>query len=372
MKIALVHDYLAQDGGAERVLRALHRLWPEAPIFTLFHQHGAVEGLDQADIRESYVARMPFGRTKYQWYLPIMPQAFESFDLQDFDIVISSTSAFAKGILTSPESVHICYCHTPTRYLWTDTHEYISDLRYGPLIKLALPRLIHRLRTVDRASADRVDMFVANSDTVARRIAKYYRQSSEIIFPPVDIVSSRKIKVQEVGDYFVSGGRLVPYKRFDIIVEAFNRLGKPLKIFGDGPEYVSLKRQARENITFVGRIADAEKMSLMAHAQAFIHPQLEDFGITPVESMAVGRPVIGYGKGGITETVIPEVTGILFARQSWDMLYEAVREFEKKTWDTDRIKAHATQFSEEIFATRMQDIVSRAHTTRHTRTYIQS
>ena len=278
MKIALVHDYLSQDGGAERVLAAFHELWPEAPIFVLFHDKGKIPYFSKAEIRESFLGRLPGVRRHYQWYLPWMPLATERHNLHDFDVVLSSTSAFAKGVLTRPDTVHISYCHTPTRYLWTDTHEYIADLKYSPLVKAFLPRLIHRLRLWDRMSVDRVDYFIANSRTVQARIHKYYRRDSEVVYPPVDV---EKFFISErLGDYFVTGGRLVPYKRMDLVVQVFNRLRLPLKIFGDGSESARLRAMALPNIEFLGRISDAEKAKLLSRALAFIHPQVEDLGIT--------------------------------------------------------------------------------------------
>lgn len=355
MKIALVHDYLAQDGGAEQVLRRLHQMWPEAPIFTLFHRPGSVSGFEHAEIRESYLARLPLGRTKYQWYLPLMPGAFESFDFSGFDVVISSTSAFAKGIITPPGTVHICYCHTPTRYLWTDTAEYIADLKYPKIIKLILPRVMHRLRMIDRLQAERVEVFIANSKTVQQRIQKYYHRDSTVVFPPVMV--EKGVIAHPIDEYFISGGRIVPYKRFDLIVETFNRMPhRKLIIFGDGPALNELKKRARSNITFVGKISDDEKIKLLSRAQAFIHPQLEDFGITPIESMSCGRPVIAYGKGGARETVVPGVTGVLFEEQSWNVLFEIIESFDPTAWNPETIRAHAQMCATSVFETRMRQI----------------
>ena len=347
MKIALVHDYLSQDGGAERVLRAFHELWPEAPIFVLFAQKGKVAGFDRAKIKESFLALLPFGRTKYQWYLPLMPLAVEKYQLHEFDIVLSSTSAFAKGVLTRPGALHISYCHTPTRYLWTDTHEYIADLSYNRIIKALLPPLLHRLRLWDKMSVDRVDHFIANSDTVRARIQKYYRRDSDIIYPPV--ATSNFFVSPEVGDYYVTGGRMVPYKRFDLVVRVFNRLGWKLKVFGDGPALEDLKKIAKSNIEFVGRVNDADKAILMSGARAFIHPQVEDLGITALEAMAAGRPVIAYGVGGATETVIPQKTGLLFHEQNWESLYEILRDFDYTAWNPQSIRDWAERFDENRF-----------------------
>ena len=355
MKVALVHDYLSQDGGAERVLKAFTEIWSEAPIFVLFHDKNKMQGFEHADIRQSFISKLPFGKTKYQWYLPWMPFATEHHNLHDFDEVISSTSAFAKGVLTRPVTLHISYCHTPTRYLWTDTHEYIADLNYNRVVKALLPRLIYKLRIWDKMSTDRVDHFVANSDTVRGRIEKYYRRSSDIIYPPVNVDSF--FISQDVGDYFVTGGRMVPYKRFDLVVQAFNRLKLPLKIFGDGPERERLARIAKDNIEFVGRIDEAEKATLLSHARAFIHPQVEDLGITPIESMASGRPVIAYGVGGVTETVMPGKTGLFFYDQTWESLVDVLLRFEYMTWDSELIRERAKHFDVLEFKDKMKKYV---------------
>src|SRR3989344_102140 len=320
MKIALVHDYLAQDGGAERVLQAFHEIWPEAPIFVLFYDKSKMPRFSNLDIRESFIAKIPGGRDHYQWFLPFMPVATERHNLHDFDIVLSSTSAFAKGVLTRPETMHISYCHTPTRYLWTDTHEYIADLKYNAVVKSLLPRLIHRMRIWDKMSVDRVDQFI--------------------------------------GNYFVSGGRIVKYKRFDLIVEVFNRLRYPIKIFGDGPELENLKNIALPNIEFLGKITDKEKADLLSQSKAFIHPQVEDLGITQIEAMASGRPVIAYPVGGASETVIPGVTGVFFKEQTWESLLDAVLNFDANVWNSKIIKNHAEKFSSIYFKERIEKYIN--------------
>lgn len=356
MKLALVHDYLAQDGGAERVLQAMHEVWPAAPIFVLFYDRARVPQFARATVHESFIARLPWGRKKYQWWLPLMPMATEKHNLHEFEVVISSTSAFAKGVLTRPETLHLSYCHTPTRYLWTDTHEYIAELKHSRLIKAFLPRLIHRLRLWDKMSADRVDYFIANSDTVRQRIAKYYRREADIIYPPVDTHQFQL--APELGNYFAAGGRLVPYKRFDLLIQVFNRLRWPLKIFGTGPDFEPLRAAARANIQFLGRIDDDAKARLLAQAKAFIHPQVEDLGITPIESMAAGRPVIAYPAGGATETVIPGLTGVFFKAQTWESLLDAVLHFDERAWDPARIREHAQRFSAANFKDRIQRYVA--------------
>lgn len=357
MRVALVHDYLSQDGGAERVLLTLQAMWSNAPTYVWFYNKENFAGtFEGKDIRTSFIQNLPFGVSHYQWYLPLLPMATERHDLSDFDVVISSASSFAKGIITRPDTLHICYCHTPTRYLWTDTHEYIERLPYNALIKkLVIPPVISRLRLWDQLSTTRVDHFVANSRTVAARIWKYYRRESTVIYPPValDYFSI----APTIEDYFVTGGRLVPYKKFDLVIKVFNRLKWPLKIFGTGPELAHLREMARPNIEFLGKISDQEKAALLARAQAFIHPQIEDFGITPIESMATGRPVIALAKGGACETVIPNKTGVFFHRQTWEDLLDTVLHFDPARFDPEHIRTHALQFGAEKFEKKMRRLV---------------
>ncbi len=356
MRIALVHDYLSQDGGAERVLKAMHEMWPSAPIFVLFHDKKKLPDFENADVRESFLARLPGGRSQYQWYLSWMPLATESHNLKNFDVVLSTSSVFAKGVITSPNTLHISYCHTPPRFLWADNYQYVEDLPHNKLIKSFLPRLIHKLRIWDRLSVDRVDHFIANSQTVQNRIAKYYRREADIIEPPVDV--HHFTPSSNIGNYFVAGGRLVPYKRINMVVQVFNRLKYPLKIFGIGPELEKLKNFAKPNIEFLGRISDQTKAELLSHARAFIHPQLEDFGITPIEAMASGRPVIAYGGGGATETVVAGETGSFFSEQTWESLLDAVLNFNHASWDQYKIREHAERFGVDRFKHLISDYVS--------------
>jgi len=355
MKVAIVHDYLSQDGGAEKVLKALHEVWPEAPIFVLFHDQEKINYLQNADIRETWMKHLPFVKKYFQWFLPLMPIATEQHRLENFDVVISSSSVFAKGVITSPSTIHISYCHTPPRFLWGDGNNYLSDLKTGRFIKFALPAINHHLRIWDKLSTDRVDFFIANSKTVQNRIKKYYRRDSEVIFPPVE---TERFEIhQKNGGYFVTGGRLVPYKRIDLAIKVFNRLGLPLKIFGIGPEYKYLKKIAKNNIQFYGRITEREKTQLIGHALAFIHPQKEDFGITPIEAMAAGRPVIAFDQGGAKETVIDQETGVLFKEQTWESLFEAVLNFNPNDFDSKKIKQHAEKFAANNFKTQILNFV---------------
>jgi len=356
--IALVHDYLSQDGGAEKVLEVLQDIWPLAPTFVLFADFKRIPRFKGKDIRTSFLQKAPLIKSKFQWYLPLMATATESYDLSPFDIVISDTSAFAKGVLTRHDALHLCYCHTPTRYLWSDTHSYIEELRVPRFIKSALPLFLSLLRIWDRQAANRVDVFIANSQTVQARIKKYYGRDSIVIPPPVD--TDRFFISDKPKTFFLTGGRLVAYKRYDLVIEACNRTGLPLKIFGTGPVEASLRRQAKKNIEFVGRVSMEEQANLYANAKAFIHPQEEDFGITPIESMASGRPVIAYNKGGATETVIEGLSGELFDEQSWEELADHLIRFDEQRYDSQKIRAHALTYSKEMFEKRLQEYVKQS------------
>lgn len=348
MKIALVHDYLIQDGGAERVLLALHELYPEAPIFTLFHRadlsHPSFRG---ADIRPSPLNRWPFARSHYAWYLPLMAQAVENFDLSAFDLVISSSSSFAKGVIVAPQSTHVCYCHTPTRFLWQERHGYVNELPQPQLIKSLLPSFLHGLRQWDRLAAERPDVVLTNSRTSQERIRRYYHRASSVIPPPVD-VSSIPLSAH-AGSYWLAGGRFVGYKRFDLIVRAFAKLNLPLKIFGNGPEEAKLRAMAGPKTEFLGRIDERTKIDLYGRAIAFLHPQVEDFGITAVEVMAAGKPVIAFGKGGATETIIDGINGQFLETQCWEDIGNAVIRFDPSRYQPHLIRAQAEPFAKEKF-----------------------
>jgi glycosyltransferase involved in cell wall biosynthesis len=357
MKVALIHDHLVQDGGAENMLKVFQDMFPDAPTFTLLYNKKAVsKDFLNKDIRTSFLQRMPFALKKYQWYLPFMPSATESYDLTEFDLVISSSSAFAKGVITMPKTKHICYCHTPTRYLWTDTHSYVSNLRLPKFIKRILPLVLSRLRVWDQLAGDRPDFYLANSKTVQDRITKYYRRDSEILYPPVDLDAFNP-KEKPGGDYFLAGGRLVAYKRFDLVIKAFNRLGIPLKIFGIGPELDNLKKLARKNIELMGYVSDEERAELYRGAKAFINPQVEDFGITPVEAMASGTPVIALKAGGALETVVEGKTGLFFSDQRWEEISDLVIRFKPENFDPKVLHQHAMSFSVPTFSHKLRTII---------------
>lgn len=359
MKIALVHDYLAQHGGAEQVLLALHELFPQAPIFVLFAVRKRFPELADADIRESFFSRLPLGRTHYQWYLPLMPLATEGHDLSEFDVVISSTSAFAKGIVTRPDAIHICYCHTPTRYLWSDTHPYLEELPRSRLIKWMVPPLLSALRLWDRVAASRVDVFVANSRTVQQRIKKYYGRDSMVVYPGI-LTERFSISSHPPADYYLAGGRLVAYKKFDWIIEACNRLKAPLKIFGVGSVSAELKKIAGPTVEFLGRVTPEQQATLYSRCRAFIQPQLEDFGMTAVEAMACGRPVIGGSSGGATETIVDGVTGVLMRMDGWEGVLDAMLRADQLQVNPHAIAAHAQTFSRTQFDAQIRAVVERA------------
>lgn len=361
--VALVHDHLTQDGGAERVLRVLADLFPHAPVYTLAYKPDRFNPPLTFPIRTSFLDRAPFSWIKFEWTLPLMPLATELHALREHEVVVSSVSSMAKGIITHPNAVHICYCHTPTRYLWTEMHEYVERLALPRLIKRILPWYLSRLRQWDRAAADRVDVFVANSATVRDRIKKFYRRDAVVVYPPVEV---HRFAISDAPKtYFLAGGRLMAYKQFDLIVDTFRRLNLPLIIFGDGPLRASLEERATPNIRFVGRVSDQEQAHLYANCIAYLHPQEEDFGMTAVEAMATGRPVIAYGKGGATETVVDGITGTFFYDQNFETLADVLIRFRHESFDPATIRAHAQSFSTDVFSARMRELVADAYAHRH-------
>lgn len=349
MNLAIVHDGLATaggGGGAERVLAVLHRLFPDAPIFTtVYHPDRMPPEMREWDIRTSFIQRLPKGNERYQWYMPLFPMAIESLDLRDFDMVISCNHAVAKGVITSPHAQHLCYCYSPLRYAWDMYHEYLEIEQVPQWQRYVLPGLMHYLRTWDALSALRVDEFAAISHYVKRRIEKFYRRDSRVIYPPVEGLKSTAAPA----DYYLVVSRLVAYKRLDLVVEAFNRLGWPLVVIGDGVERQRLEGMAKGNIRFLGRQPDDVVHHHLAACKGFVFPGIEDFGIAPVEAQGAGRPVIALAQGGAAETVIDGETGIAFARQTVDELVAALRRAEETRFDPDRIRSHAARFSTERF-----------------------
>lgn len=356
-KVALVCDWLTNFGGAERVIEQFHLMFPEAPIFTSLYVPEKMSAFKNADVRTSYLQKIPGARYKHQFFLSFYPRVFESFDLSEYDIVISSSHSCAKGVVTKPSTLHICYCHSPMRYAWDGAHQFIKDYPLNSLLKnFIVPPLIHKLRIWDRMSADRVDYYLANSKLVQSRIEKYYRRDSEVLNPPVDTKQWSGSGFD--GGYYLAVGRMTPYKRFDLLVEAFNELGDDLVLVGEGPDFERLKGMAKENIRFMGRVSDEELLGVYLGARAFLFPQYEDFGITPLEAMSCGKPVIAYKKGGSLDTVVAGKTGVFFKEQTVDSLLKAINGFEEKEFDPEVIRKYAEKFGSEIFRERMFDFVN--------------
>jgi glycosyltransferase involved in cell wall biosynthesis len=360
MRVALVHDWLTNLAGSERVLLTLHELYPDAPIFTSVFVPGEFPELAGADVRTSFIQKIPWAKTRHQAFPFLRTVAVERYDLSDFDVVISSSHAEAKGVLTRPETLHVCYCYTPIRYFWSGYHQYLENPSFGslnPVVKLVMPFMSNYLRVWDRCAADRVDRFVAISRHVALRIKKYYRRDAHVIYPPVNTAWLKPSTT--IDDYFLLVGRLIPYKRADIVVEAFNRLGLPLKIAGTGSELESLREKAATNIEFLGRVSDGELGELYSRCLALIFPQEEDFGIVPLEAMAAGRPVIAYRGGGALETVVEGETGIFFDRQDAMSIIEAVRDFDPARYKPERVREQSFLFDVEVFKSKVQQFVAK-------------
>lgn len=349
MNLAIVHDGLATaggGGGAERVLAVLHRMFPHAPIYTtVYHPDRMPAEMRTWDIRTSFIQDLPRGRDKYQWYLPLFPMAVEQLDLRDFDVVVSCNHAVAKGVITGPNAFHLSYCYSPLRYAWDMYHEYLEIEDLPRWQRLLVPGMMHYLRNWDALSSLRVDEFVAISHYVRRRIEKYYRREASVIYPPVELLKSET----PAADYYLVVSRLVAYKRLDLVVEAFNRLGWPLVVIGDGVERQRLEAMAKGNIRFLGRQSDEVVHQHLAACKGFVFPGIEDFGIAPVEAQGAGKPVVALAQGGAKETVLPGETGILFEHQTVEALVMALREAEATRFDPERIRRHADGFSTERF-----------------------
>ncbi len=366
LRVALVHYWFVNHGGGERVVEALGEMFPQADLFALVAEPASLTpNLRKHRLRTSFLQQIPFGRRWYRHLLPLYPFALEQLDLSGYDLVISSESGPAKGVITSARTLHLCYCHSPMRYLWDNYHEY----RRGIGVRsFAFAPVAHYLRLWDYASAARVDAFVANSANVANRIRKHYRRDATVIHPPVSLAEDPLREPS--GDYYLVVSRLVEYKRIDLAIEACNRLGRKLRIVGTGDRYKALKRAAGSSVEFLGRLEDHEIREQYRNCRAFLFPGEEDFGITPVEAQSHGRPVIAYGCGGVLETVngidvweTPDgaATGVFFREQSCDALCGAMLAFER--WESrflaENIRGSVQRFSPLIFKERMMQYVSR-------------
>lgn len=362
MRVAFVHDWLSVYAGAEKVLEAALELFPDAPIYTLVYSQSNFENtrIKEHPVYTSFIERLPRGREKYRTYLPLMPIAIEQFDLSDYEVVISSSHAVAKGVLTRADQLHISYVHTPIRYAWDLQAQYLKEAGLERGFKGALARLVlHYIRLWDVTSAGRVDVFVANSRYVAQRIKKIYRREARVIYPPVDV--DRYTPSNQREDFYFTVSRFVPYKRIDLIVKAFTQLGLPLIVVGEGPDFEKVQRIAGPNVQLLGYQPDAVVKRYMERCKAFVFAAEEDFGIAPVEAQAAGAPVIAYGRGGVVETVIHGETGVLFPVQTEESLIRAVREFEsgKYQFDPERIRRNAERFSKARFQREFTELVDR-------------
>ena len=351
MNVALVYDRINKWGGAERVLMALHEMWPEAPLYTAVYDPDHARWADVFTVRATFAQYVPFAKNHHEWFPWLTPMAFESFSFDTFDVVISVTSAEAKYVITKPHTLHICYCLTPTRYLWSGHDMYAKSSRI-------LKKMTPLLRKWDIVGSSRPDHYIAISEEVARRIALYYRRDvARVIYPPVhtDIFTPGKSTVK--GEYFLTVSRLVGYKRVDLIIEAFNKLGWPLIIIGDGRERRRLMQMAGKNIRFIRSVTDVELARYYQKSRAFVFAGDEDFGIAAAEAQAAGIPVIAYNKGGLAEIVLPGKTGELFDEQSAEALAATLEKFSRQWYDNHSCRINAERFSKVRFMREMKDMV---------------
>ncbi|MCF6349961.1 MAG: glycosyltransferase family 4 protein [Flavobacteriaceae bacterium] len=365
MKKALVHDWLVTYAGAERCVESFTNIWNDFDIFTLVDYLNDKDReiiLKNKTTTTSIIQKLPFSKTKYRNYLPLFPYAIEQFDLSEYDLILSSSHAVAKGVLTRPDQFHISYVYSPIRYVWDLYFQYLKESNLDRGIKGFFARyFIHKIRNWDYSTANRVDHYFAISKYIAKRIEKIYGKQADVIYPPVD-VDSFTISDKENDDYYITSSRMVPYKRIDLIVKAFSLTKKKLLVIGDGPDYNKIKKTATKNIELLGFTSKAEMISLTKEAKAFIFAAEEDFGIAPVEAQAAGIPVIAFGKGGVLETISGVFsdqnfdqkkcyTGVFYRKQTVESLLEAVNFFEskKELFDKNSIRNHAKKFSKQRF-----------------------
>lgn len=363
MKTAFVADWLVTFAGAERVNKAIYELYP-SDVFCLISNDETLKkiGIPPERTKQSFISKLPFAQKKYRNYLALFPLAIEQFDLSDYDVIISSSHAVAKGVITRHYQLHISYCHTPIRYAWDLYHQYLKEANLEKGLKASIAKLIlHYIRIWDTSTINRVDYFIANSKYTARRIKKIYGKDATVIYPPVDIKNFVLHEKKE--DFYLVASRMVPYKMIPMVVETFSKLDRKLVVIGDGPDFKKVKELAKgkKNIEILGYQPFEVLRDYMQRAKAFIFSAEEDFGIMPVEAMACGTPVIAYGKGGTTETVIDKKTGIFFYEQTPNSLTEAINQFEKieDKFNYKIIREHAEKFSEENFKTQFKEFVDR-------------
>jgi len=362
MKVALIQDWLTVIGGSEYVFKEIASLYPDADIYTLVARDETIEslGLQGHKVTTSFIQRLPFAKTKYRNYLPLFPLAIEQFDLSAYDLVISSSHAVAKGVMTHSGQVHVCYCHSPMRYAWDLYHQYIKESKLDSGIKGFFVKLVlHRIRQWDIISTNRVDHFISNSDYIGRRIKKIYNRDSITIYPNVAVQNFGVSLDRE--DFYFTCSRMVPYKKIDLIVEAFNQMpDKKLVVIGDGPDFKKIQKLAAQNITLMGYQPFEVLKHYMSKAKAFVFAAEEDFGILPVEAQACGTPVIAYGKGGVLESVIQNKTGVYFSEQKAASIINAIELFENEidNFDHEKIAAHVAKFAPQRFSDELFNFIS--------------
>ncbi len=356
LHIGLVHDWLVSMRGGEKVFEVLCEIFPDAVVGTLIHRQGSVSPMiENHRIKTSFLQNLPFARERYQYYLPLFPAAIESLDFSDCDCVISSSHAVAKGVRIGKRTLHICYCHTPMRYIWDQYDNYFNRDRSSFLVRTGMKISLPYLRQWDIDSSSQVTHFIANSQNVRNRIQRLYNRSAEVIYPPVNTTRFNLSSKDE--GYYLIVSALVPYKCIDIAVEAFNTLNEKLVIVGSGADERKLKSRAKSAIEFVGWVDDERLRELYARCRALVFPGEEDFGIVPVEAMAAGKPVIAYGAGGALETIIDGLTGIFFREQHPQQLCDAVKRLSSYTFDPEVIRKHAARFDRSIFRERMKRFI---------------
>ncbi|MSR67285.1 glycosyltransferase family 4 protein [Candidatus Peribacteria bacterium] len=370
-KLAMIADWLPTYGGAEHVIAALQSVWSDSPIFTSVARPGALGPLERADIRtDAFLQRIFRLIGRHQYLLPWMPRSFESIDCSGFDVILSSSHAVAKGVIPSSHSVHVCYCHTPMRYAWEMEDEYLSDFRIRGILKWFVRSELKRLRRWDQTTAKRVDHFIANSGETQERIKRIYGRDSVVVHPPVDArffdfpltptFAKDMVGKPSPRPYFLAIGRLVPYKRFDLLIELCNKSSLPLKIVGTGSDLARLRRLAGGTVEFLGHVPDADLPSLYAGANCLLFPQVEDAGIVPLEAQACGIPVIAYDKGGVRDVLVDDVTGVLVSEQSVSAFADGIQKFQRQRWDPETIRTHAKKFHIDVFKEKMKKEVESA------------
>lgn len=361
MKIAFVYDRVNKFGGAERVLLALHEIWPEAPLFTAVYDPKKAKWADVFKVTPSFLRHISFFQSRHELLPLVTPLAFESFSFDNFDVVLSITSSDAKGIITKPGTLHICYCLTPTRYLWSNYQDYLSEPGFdgmNPVVRLFMKVFFPPLRRWDFIASHRPDFYIAISRTVADRIRIYYRQEAEVIYPPLDIDIFQPARDSTTGSYFLIVARLVPYKRIDYVISTSNKLGWQLKIIGSGIDEKRLKKLAKRNVEFIfGNLTDEKLCWYYQNCQALIFPGEEDFGITALEAQACGKPVVGINCGGISEAVIPGLTGELYNSQNEEALTASLKIFKQKKYLASLCRTNATRFAKKYFQKKMKETI---------------